>query len=495
MVQPNHAQNQEPDEEETSRIRRLWKNTGIYALGDIAVRLTSGILTPLYTLLLLPEELGLWSLALVVVTGLSFLYNPALHGAVTRFFYDHEHDEIVRRRFQGTLASFLLVWSILLSAGLCLAGPWIFERFGLSFMPYGLMIIAIAVLTVLQIIPKAHWAASVKPKAFVGVNLLSSITDVFGGLLLVGALRLGVLGLFEARLGSLLVVSWLYLRHFRRHIGLAWHWPDFRKAILFSIPLVPHLAAHWILAMADRILLYQYLGLRAVGIYTAAYFFTQSINMVAVAMNRAWVPLFTRAYEQEGQRHFIARGITNFVVAVGSIAAMMAVLSPTIVRTFFSAKYQEAADICFYLSIGGFLYGLYYIYVSGLFYFKKNGMVPVITVVSGIVNLALNIHWIPTMGLKGAALATLVGYFVLTAGVWWACRRITRLPIERWRLGLFLMVASAVSAAAFSLDGLWSLGIEWLVKGALLLVAPVGLWAVGFWSKEELQTMRSKLPF
>ena len=95
-----------------SRIARLFKNTGIYALGEVGLTLLSALLAPILTLFLTPAEFGLWSLALMLYTGFMHLCNPALHGAVTRFFFDHEHDGEAKRRFQGTILSFLLIWTL-----------------------------------------------------------------------------------------------------------------------------------------------------------------------------------------------------------------------------------------------------------------------------------------------------------------------------------------------------------------------------------------------
>ena len=83
-------------------------------------------------------------------------------------------------------------------------------------------------------------------------------------------------------------------------------------------------------------------------------------------------------------------------------------------RAAYSGRYIEAADVAVTLALGGLCLGVYYIYVSGLFFFKKNTMVPVVTVVSGTINIVLNLFWIPSYGLLGAAWATLVSYLCLT---------------------------------------------------------------------------------
>ncbi len=479
----------------STRINRLFKNTGVYAVGDIAIKLTTAFLAPLYTALLLPEEYGVWSMGVMVLTGLNHLYNPALHGAVNRFYYEHEHDAARRRRFDGTISTFLILWSILLSGALLASGPWLFERLfnALPYEPYGALITWTALLNVLSVVPKATWTAAERSKAFVGINMLASAVNIFGALALVALMDEGVLGLFEAKLLSTLIVAWPFARYLWREVGFAFHGADLWAAMRFSLPLVPHLLAHWALSMADRIVIEALLGIGAVGIYGSAYIFTEAVSMVANSMNRAWVPLFSRAYDDVAEHPLIARTITYFMLAVSGTSGALAVLSPTLVRTLYADKYAAAAEVAAILSLGGFFLGLYLVYVSGLFFYKKNNTIPIITLVAGAINVGLNILWIPHMGIAGAAWATLVAYAVLALGVRWACRRVTRLPFERDRMLKLAVAVTPSVALGMAIDGLWSWPVELPAKLALLARAPLILALWGFWTPEEMSWARARV--
>ena len=298
-------------------IARMFKNTGLYALGDFLIKLTTAIFAPIYTVLLAPAEYGIWSMATMVITGLAYVYNPALHGAVTRFFYDHEDDDIAKRPFR-TLFSFLLVWSLAMSAILWLAGPWLFAHLfvDLPFRPYGQFIIAIAFINILNVVPKAAWAAGEEAIPFVTTKSLGRSDQRIRRPGPRSSRRYGCDGTLWARLASLILVAWPYILYLSRRVGFAWNTRDFRSAMAFSLPLVPHLLSHWVLAMADRMILERMLGIAAVGIYGSAYVFTEVVNTVAISMNRAWVPLFTRNYGDESPetRALIGRSITYFLV-------------------------------------------------------------------------------------------------------------------------------------------------------------------------------------
>ncbi|PRP91625.1 Polysaccharide biosynthesis protein [Enhygromyxa salina] len=489
------------------RIGRLFKNTGIYALGQVGLQILAALLTAILTWFLVPAELGLWSLAMMLLTGFMHLCNPGLHGSVTRFFFDHEHDEVAKQRFQGTVLSFLLLWSFGLCVVATFTGPSLFDALfnELPFWPYGALVVWMAFLGVLGVVPRAIWVASERSTSFVGVNMLGSAVNVVGSLGLVALTGLGVLGLFYARAASLIVLAIPFVIYSWRHVKLAWSWVDLRAALSFSLPLVPHLIAHWILGMSDRFIIERHyahlgpegaasgvetaaelgaegsasLGLAAVGIYSAGYVFMEAVNLIAASMNNAWVPQFTRAHGQADQRPFVARSITYFMLAVGSMSAAMVVLSPTIVRVLFKAKYAFAAELAPILALGGLFQGLYYVFVAVLFYYKANRLVPVITIVSGAVNVALNLLWLPKYGLLGAAWATVVGYAVLVVGFGLAARRFQMPSFEGGRLARIAGVLVVVALGGLLIDGRLTLWVELAVKLALLGGGALALWRLG----------------
>ena len=487
------------------RIGRLFKNTGIYTLGEAGLSLLSAILYPILTALMLPAQLGLWRLASALLTGLTYLCNPGLHGAITRFYFDHEHDVPRQQRFQGTVSTFLLVWSLGACVIATLSGPAVFAELfpEIPFWPYGVMVIWMAFLSVLGVVPKAAWVAAERSKSFVSVNVLGSAVFLFGSLALVKFAHLDVLGLFLGRAASLVVLAVPFVLYAVHHTKLAWNWSDLRSALAFSLPLVPHLIAHWVLSLADVFMIERHyaareaagilpefehvgpnLGLAAVGIYGVAYTFMEVINLVAASMNRAWVPQFTRAHGRPEERGFIGRSITYFIFAVGSMSAAMAVLAPTIVRLL-DPKYAYAAEIVWYLPLAGLFQGLYYVYVAVLFYYKENRLIPVITVVSAILNIVLNWLWLPKYGLVGAIWATVIAYGVLLVGVRWAARRHPMPEFERGPLAKLAVVLGVVAGVGIAMDGRLELAWEIVAKLGLLGIGALALWWLGLLGRQR----------
>jgi O-antigen/teichoic acid export membrane protein len=468
-------------------MKRLLVNTFVYTLGEVALQILTVVFMPLLTRFLSPGDLGRYSLVTMVVSVLAHVYNPALHGAVTRFYYEHEQDAAARRRFQGTIVTFLLGWGALLTLVYALIGPLVLPRVlpSLDFASFGWFIPVIAGLGVLGVVPTAAWAASERSKAFIGATLLSSTVNLGGSLLFVAVFGMAVHGLLWGRTLSLSILAIPYLIYISRHIGLSFDRALLARALRFSVPLVPHLLAHWVLNASDRWLIERHGGTAAVGIYVASYAFIDAVNLLASSMNRAWVPIFTRSFADRSQHPLVARSITYFVVVVAGVATTLTVLSPTLVQLFFAPAYAAAADLAPVLALGGLAQGLYYVYVAVLFFHARNGILPVITIFAGVINVVLNLIWLPSYGILGAAWATLIGYLVLVIGVRAASRRIARLPFETARLTRLALVCVAVIAAGLAID---RVAVGWAalgVKIALLLLGAGALFAMGFFARPE----------
>jgi O-antigen/teichoic acid export membrane protein len=247
--------------------------------------------------------------------------------------------------------------------------------------------------------------------------------------------------------------------------------------LAFSIPLVPHLLSTWALTMVDRWLLVELVGRTELGLYTAAYFFPVVINVLSMSGYRAWSPTFHKQIHDPTKRETIRRSTTWFTVAVLVAAVGAASVGPETALALFDDRYAKAADLVRLLALGAGFQGLYYVYVAALYNRKRKLAIPAATVLAAGVNVGLNLWWIPTHGAAGAAAATAVSYGVLTGVVFFASRRVLKVPIDVRLLGLscgLLVVAFGLAelAAPALLSAVefaprWEAGMGVVIRGAV----------------------------
>ena len=60
----------------------------------------------------------------------------------------------------------------------------------------------------------------------------------------------------------------------------------------FSVPLIPHVLAFWVMNFIDRLFLAEMTDMETVGLYSTAYMLGLGMSLVHESIHRAWQPYF-----------------------------------------------------------------------------------------------------------------------------------------------------------------------------------------------------------
>jgi O-antigen/teichoic acid export membrane protein len=470
-------------------LRALLRGSLIYTLGNFLPRVGAFLLLPIYTAAMTPAEFGIFSLMLSLSGLLAIGYRLGLEGALLRFHFDVE--PVRRPSLYVTLAAVTTVAAVVLSGLAALVLGPSFDRLfpGVPFVPYGLLALAITAATAFQYVPASLFRATERPGRFLVFALGTFALAVGGTLLFVLALQMGAVGGLLAQLvsGIGVVATTAYIlgrmRRGRVDRELA------ERALRFGLPLVPHGLAAWVLNLSDRWLIGLLIGLSAVaaqaaiGIYSFGYVIGQSIALVAMSFNAAWVPVwYARGDAEHGPA--LLREMTSLVMAgLAALAVGVAVLAPELTRLLATARWGEgaavASEVIQVVTVASLVYGLYFMLVSTIFLRRRTAGLPLLTLAAGATNVAANLVLIPRVGLMGAAWSTLAGYLVLTTLTWWYARRDYPVTLDLRRLALIgggvvatVLLARLVTpdVAGIATSGLAHLG---LAAAFALLLVPV----------------------
>ncbi len=219
------------------------------------------------------------------------------------------------------------------------------------------------------------------------------------------------------------------------------------EALRFGLPLVPAELANEISGMGDRFLIQYFMGMEAVGIYSVGYSMTSHLKSFLTVMMFALTPMYVKIWEEHGRiktQEFLSSVLDYYLMLGIPAIVIFAYFGGDIVVLFASEKYAAAREIIPYLTVPLLLHGPISIYTAGLFVNKKTTTVLYCTLSAGLLNLALNVVFIPPMGLVGAAIATFISYVVLIASVNFFSSRYLTIRIDF--LALFKYIAASVAA-------------------------------------------------
>ncbi len=196
----------------------------------------------------------------------------------------------------------------------------------------------------------------------------------------------------------------------------------FRRALRFGLGLHLGLVMVFLQLRLDVFLIERLSGLAAVGIYTLAVMVAESIWMVTDAVAVACLPHQVEACALDAGRLTLRACRLNIFLALLG-AAGLALISYPVIRLAYGAPFLPAVPALLALLPGVVCYSAQR--VCGAYLLRLNCPLRMSAILGSavIVNLGLNLLWIPRWGIVGAALASTVSYALsATLFVAWAIR-------------------------------------------------------------------------
>lgn len=198
--------------------------------------------------------------------------------------------------------------------------------------------------------------------------------------------------------------------------------------LAFSVPQIPNGIFLWVISASDRYFITHLLNLNQTGIYSASYalgglvgFFYQPITFVLF-------PTVSRLWEQnklQGVRNYLEYSTKLFLALAIPATAGLYILSQPLLRLLTTPDYAVGGSIVLLVALGTIFQGIYQINVYIVLLVKQTRWLPLMIAVAATINAGLNLVLIPRVGIMGAAISTIVSYFVLAAIVTvWARRTI-----------------------------------------------------------------------
>ena len=453
---------------------RLFSHGAVYTAGVFLMRAGNFLLLPVYTALLTTAEYGVVG---VLKQATQVLVLLALCGqtlSMLRLGIQKDGTEEERGALAGTLITFVFVLGLLISCAAAVTWPLYKETLdGIPLVPLGIAALSWVATTAVFRIILANLQQREHPRQHTALNLLRwLLLLVFVGLFVVW-LRWGAFGLLLATSLSFAGGALLGLRYLPRTTRFAIDRPILRTSLAYGLPIVPHALAGALLQSADRIILTDYRGLSDVGLYTLAANLGSIVAMVSAGMHRAWSPFFLRVDAQgEAPDWTHVRRLSFFSLsAVGAVCLAVGLGSPLLIDLAATDAYVGADRTAAILALAAFLNAYYLIGSVAIFAEQKAvRWIAAITIPAMLLNIVLNLRWIPEWGIEGAAVATLVSSGVLAVSAGILGRHTRKVPFKYVRAGLLLVLVTSL---------LWyGLSAGWLVRVGLFFAYVVALFVI-----------------
>lgn len=378
-----------------------------YIVSNFVVKGAAFLSTPIFARLMSMDDIGkfadigAWIQILLIITSLELATSITLG----RFEYPLQLDEFVSSVLLLNTITSVTIYAIVL----------FFKDFFLEL--FKVDIITLHIMMLYCVFSPALEMIQIKNRVKFEYKL-STILSISSVLLSIVFSILLVIS-FENKLHGRLFgyYGFLILFNLGVYIYLLWSGKTITRkywkfALSISIPMLVHALSGQLLVSCDRIMITRICGTSDNALYSVAYTAATVISVLWTSMHNAWSPW---AYEQmdTGAVDRLKKASKPYILLFFAIVLCFLLVAPELMMIMGGEEYQTAVVVIPPVAIGIFFQFAYSIYVNIEFFYKKQKYTAVGTTIAAVINVILNLIFIPVFGYAAAAFTTLAGYVAL----------------------------------------------------------------------------------
>ncbi len=398
----------------TSLIKRIYGNklvkSGIwYTIGTLFLQGLSFVTVPIFTRLLDESDFGIVTIYGNYLSIFMTIVSLGLISSVQRgkFDFKEEYDEFLSSiLFLGTIS--VGVWFIITLAFKGTIADILEINQGLV-----ILLIVQCFFNFVVEFCNQKFTTQYKYKKFLSISISSAILNIVLSILMIQRLNSNkYYGRIEA--GAIVTIAYgsiLYIITMTK--GKKFISREYWKyALAISIPLILHTLSAILLNSADTIMIKKFIGASEAGIYSFAYKIGMILQIIWIAVNKAWVPWFFENMNTKNYKE-IQEKVKYYIGLFSLISFILIFVSPEIGKVMGTKGYLTGLKLVPLIMLGYYFVFLYSIPSNLEFYTKKTQYISAGTFMAALSNVILNYILIPRYGAVAAAWTTIISYILL----------------------------------------------------------------------------------
>lgn len=383
------------------------------------VSLISGIVGVLmakyYTFVFSPAQFGVLALYITLYRYMRNVIAFTVDASCHRVYFEYRDKE--RPEFFGTVLIFISLGALGWFTASLFLRDFVVSHFGGDNTIYIITILVAIVAVYANFFERIGYDEHQSRLVF-RQGLLHTLLNHGGSYLLIGLLKLGILGRQLGQMIAHAANAGFYMQALIRS-GYVRLRPIFRidimrKVLHFAIPSFSTTVLVATFSYLDRIFLNYFHGAREVGIYSLAFMIGVGVNIIVEAVSMALFPSVMKELARDYMTNI--RKLKQFdIVFCGGlvvIGVLIYVARDLIIALLSNRNYYQAASVLPFIAFGYVLGGFYKNVSNVLAFHNVVWFYPGLSVVSYGANAILNFTLIPRYHEVGAAYASFVGMFI-----------------------------------------------------------------------------------
>lgn len=388
--------------------KQLLKNTAIIAIGKLSTQIVSFLLLPLYTAKLSTEEFGTYDFFVTLSVFLLPIITLLMEESMFRFLIDADDLKSKKRTITATIV-YTTVGTVIFTILAAII-------MGIIHYEYAVIFIIFIISNILLGLSNALSRGMGKVNLYSLSNFILGVITIILNILFIVTFKLGVNGLLWSNIiaNTATAVIMFYKLHLPQFVSKK----DFSretlgKMIRYSAPLVPNNLSWVIISLSDRLMLTQMIGADANGIYAVANKFPNIVYTCYGFFSTAWKESAARILKEENKSQYynsIYKDVKFFLKAIVlGLIAIMPLAFPLLVNESYNDAYKYIPILIisiYYTNMSNFYGGIFTAY-------KNTKIMGSTTAVAAVINIVINIIFIPKFGIYAATFSTLISNIVV----------------------------------------------------------------------------------
>lgn len=401
-------------------LKKLLSRSVLYGLAPQIPRIAGFFALPINTQYLTPLDYGTFGMVgayLGAFGALQYLGTNVIFS--NSFVNSPNHYKIVWRQMHGFLSLWAFVFAFLIGVVLYLILPD--EVAHNKWIIIGSCVFPMAFIEPTLNLTFKYYHLTQQATTLAIRTVLTGLFTVGLNIYFIAYLRLGYVGWFASIFAGNLVsfIVFFYPIYIKNKLTPIFNFKikTIKKNLQISLPAIPHYFAPFLLASSDRIVMDMTgININRVGLYNIAYTFGGYFGSFSDAVGAASGPMYLQLYRQNTlSAHMDARTMTYilnvlFLLISITICIWLKEIFVLLVR---NEGLQQAYPFAIIILMSYNYRPMYLAVLNKLMYKEKTKSLWKMSFVAGVLNVILNIIFLPIYGIMSSAIITFISFMYL----------------------------------------------------------------------------------
>lgn len=473
-------------------VKNTIKQSAVYGLSRISIKLVAFVLFPLYSIYFSVEQYG------IIVRGEIFwqlLQSFMLYATETAIirWYSLVEDSEKKKSLIFSVFSFVFLLNLVFLV-LSFSFPGNLSLIVFSTPDYEFVIkvcLLVGMFETLIGIPLVMLRIKEKSIMYVFIVVLETVLSLFLQIYFITSTDYGLIGIFISKFIASIIVFVLLVPSMLKSFSFRIDFKLLIDVLKFSFPLMIASLVSSMFNSQDRFILGYLTDSKEVGLYGLGYNIAGILTFVFISpFALAFPVIFWKKIRDENAQRFYTKSMTYSFLIFLFGAIVLSLIAPHFIKVFArNPDYWLSKNIVPFISFSLVFYGMQIIGVMSFYHEKKTNIVLLIFILSSITNIIINLILIPFFGMYGAAISTFISYLISTILIYQFSKKYYFIKWENTKL-IIAMTTGIALVIPFYLFNIENLLLSITLKIAAMILFPIILYLFHFYEEIEILTVK-----